>query len=368
MVFNGAAAAEQVDLSANESRLRFFRNPGNITMDAHGVERADFNALGGADTVTVNDLSGTDVQNVNVDLAGSLGAVTGDGAVDHVVVNGTKGNDTITATGDASGVVVAGLRALVAVQHQEPTDELAVDGLSGDDAISATTLAAQAINTSLDGDAGDDTIAGGPGDELLLGGDGNDSIDGNGGNDQAALGAGDDTFVWDPGDGSDTIEGQDGTDTMVFNGAAAAEQIDLSANGHRLRFFRTQGNITMDTQGLERVDFNALGGADVVEVHDLSGTDVQNVNVDLAGMLGGATGDDQADRVVVDGTTGNDRITVKGDAGGVKASGLAATVELLHPEAADRLDVNTLAGSDAVDSAGLAVGSLQLFVNGVPRP
>jgi Ca2+-binding RTX toxin-like protein len=61
------------------------------------------------------------------------------------------------------------------------------------------------------------------------------------------LGAGDDTFVWDPGDGSDVVEGQDGLDTMRFNGANIADQVDLSANGSRLRFFRNPGNITMDT-------------------------------------------------------------------------------------------------------------------------
>ena len=83
--------------------------------------------------------------------------------------------------------------------------------------------------------------------EVAFGSDGNDSIDGNGGNDVGNLGAGDDTFVWDPGDGSDTVEGQDGTDTMLFNGANGGEQVDLSANGERLRFFRTQGTITMDT-------------------------------------------------------------------------------------------------------------------------
>jgi hypothetical protein len=31
-----------------------------------------------------------------------------------------------------------------------------------------------------------------------------------------------------------------------------AEQVDLSANGNRLRFFRTQANVTMDTAGVER--------------------------------------------------------------------------------------------------------------------
>ena len=82
-------------------------------------------------------------------------------------------------------------------------------------------------------------------------------------------------FVWDPGDGSDVVEGQDGNDTMVFNGADAAEQVDLSANGNRLKFFRTQGNITMDTASVETVDFNALGGTDTITVNDLTGTDVK---------------------------------------------------------------------------------------------
>src|SRR5439155_8418352 len=90
--------------------------------------------------------------------------------------------------------------------------------------------------------------------------------------------SGDDTFVWDPGDGSDTIEGQDGTDTMVFNGADVPERVALSANGNRLTFLRDPGNVTMDTAGVERVDFNALGGADVVSVGDLSGTDVRDGN------------------------------------------------------------------------------------------
>jgi hypothetical protein len=41
----------------------------------------------------------------------------------------------------------------------------------------------------------------------------------------------------------------------------------------------------------------------------------------------GTTGDGQADRVIVNGANGNDTVSVAGDAGGVKASGLAATVE-----------------------------------------
>jgi predicted lipoprotein with Yx(FWY)xxD motif/Ca2+-binding RTX toxin-like protein len=369
MRFNGANLAERIELSANGNRLKLFRDLGTITMDTAGVERVDVNALGGADLVTVNDLTGTDVNAVNVDLAGTLGGATGDGLADRVVVNGTNGVDAIKINGDASGVAVSGLSALVAIQHQEPTDQLGVNGLAGDDVIDASALAAGAISLALDGGVGNDTLAGGKGIETLLGGDGNDSIDGNGGNDLALMGAGDDTFVWDPGDGSDTVEGQAGADTMRFNGANLAERIELSANGNRLKLFRDLGTITMDTAGVERVDVNALGGADLVTVNDLTGTDVNAVNVDLAGTLGGATGDGLADRVVVNGTNGVDAIDVSGDAEVVQVSGLAPTVKILHPEAAnDRLEINTLEGTDNVSSVGLAAGVIQLFVDGMLVP
>jgi Ca2+-binding RTX toxin-like protein len=368
MVFNGAAAAETVDLSANGNRLQFLRQPANIAMDTHSVEQVDFNALGGADAITVNDLSHTDVRNVNLDLAAALGGTTGDGLTDSITVNGTNQNDALTAAGDASGVTVSGLHTQVSIQHQEPADQLFVEALGGDDNISATGLAAGSISEFLDGGDGNDRIAGGPGAETLLGGNGNDTIDGNGGNDRAALGAGGDTFVWDPGDGSDTIEGEAGTDTMVFNGAGVADTVDLSANGNRLRFSRQPANITMDTAGVERVLFNALGGADFVTVHDLAGTDVTSVDLDLAGVLGGVTGDGQTDRVAVFGTAGNDAFTVAGAAGDVSVSGLAATVELLHAETSDKLDLETVGGSDTLASAGLAAGTIQLFVDGALVP
>jgi Ca2+-binding RTX toxin-like protein len=369
MVFNGAGGAEQVDLSANGNRLRFFRTQATITMDTAGIERVDFNALGGADTVTVNDLTGTDVTDVRVDLAAAFGGATGDGAVDRVIFNGSNANDTVTVGGNTDGVTVSGLQAVVAIQHQEPTDKLDVNGLAGDDAVDATGLAAGAISLAVDGGAGSDTLAGGAGAESLSGGDGNDSIDGNGGADTALMGAGDDTFVWDPGDGSDTLEGQDGADVMVFNGAGGAEQVDLSANGNRLRFFRTQAAITMDTAGVEGVDFNALGGADTVTVNDLTATDVTQLRVNLAAALGGVTGDGAADRVVVNATDGNDAVDVSGSSEAMKVSGLAPTIRILHTEVAnDRLDVNTLGGIDTVETAGLAAGAIQLFVDNVPVP
>jgi len=250
--------------------------------------------------------------------------------------------------------------------------QIVVNGGDGDDLVrfDETSGAVNAgIATTLRGGEGDDTLSGGSGAETLRGGDGSDSIDGNRGADVGILGADDDLFVWDPGDGSDIVEGQDGHDTMLFNGAAGPEQFDLSSNGHRLRFFRTQGAITMDTAGVERVDFNALGGADLVTVNDLTGTDVDAVNIELAGKLGGATGDGAADHVVVSGTDGVDTVFIEGDADKLTVIGLAAAVQIFRSEFAnDRLDINTLAGDDRVDADGLEIGVIKLFVDGLLVP
>src|SRR5205807_8141233 len=137
---------------------------------------------------------------------------------------------------------------------------------------------------------------------------GNDTVTGRRGDDLALMGAGDDTFIWNPGDGSDTVEGQAGKDTLQLNGANIAEKHDISANGSRVRFTRDVANIVMDLNGVERIDFNALGGADTITVNDLSGTDVSEVNLNLAAAGGG--GDGQADAVIVNGTAGNDTIAI----------------------------------------------------------
>lgn len=246
-------------------------------------------------------------------------------------------------------------------------DHIFVEAGNGDDVIridESNGVFTDTEVTTIDGGKGDDTLLGGSGAETLIGGDGNDTIDGNRGDDVALMGAGDDTFIWDPGDGSDTVEGEAGADRMIFNGANASENIDLSANGTRLRFFRDVGSITMDLDGVERVDFNALGGADNVVVNDLSGTDVTQVNVDLAGTLGGDTGDGQPDVVTVNGTAAADTINVAAGAGAVLVSGLQASVRITHSEAAsDQLIVNGLGGVDTITSGPGVAALIMLTIN-----
>jgi Ca2+-binding RTX toxin-like protein len=178
-------------------------------------------------------------------------------------------------------------------------------------------------------------------------------------------GAGDDVFTWDPGDGSDVIEGQGGHDTLQFQGANVSENMDLSANGNRVRLFRDVGNVTMDLNGVEQVDIAALGGADRITINDLSGTDVTDVNIDLASPAGTGTGDGQADTIIVNGTNGDDVILVSGDATGVDIQGLAARIHITGTEPAiDQLIVNALAGDDVVVATGLSAGAIQFAANG----
>jgi Ca2+-binding RTX toxin-like protein len=363
LLFNGSGGAEIFEASANGQRALFTRNLGNIVMDLDDVERIDLNALGNTDTVIVNDLSGTDVTEVNVDLAGTLGGTAGDGQTDIVIVNGTNGGDTVDVVGAGSSAAVLGLAALVTIDHAEgANDGLLINTLAGDDIITATTLPAATIELTIDAGAGDDFIFGSQGANVLLAGEGNDFVFGDNGNDAALLGAGDDVFQWDPGDGNDTVEGEDGFDTLLFSGANIGENIQISANGERAIFFRDVANVTMDLNDVESIDFRALGGADNIVVGDLSGTDVTQVNIDLSGPAAGP--DAQPDTVTVNATQGDDFFGVAGDAGGVTVFGLQATVNMLFPDADDQLTLNGLDGADTIDASGLAAGTIGLTING----
>ncbi len=240
------------------------------------------------------------------------------------------------------------------------------DSLRVDDANGAFT---DSIPTTIAGGPGNDSLQGGQlqvaaENEKYKGGAGNDSVDGGKGNDTAYLGGGNDSFRWDPGEGSDVIEGQNGADTMLFNGAAVAENVTLTANGGRLTFFRVQGNVTMDTEGVEIVDFNALGGVDNITVNDLTGTDVTQTNLDLASALGGNAPDGAVDNVVVNGTNGDDAISIQGNGSGADVTGLATAVSVTHADPTDTLSVNTLAGTDNVATNGVT-GVIQVLVDGV---
>ncbi len=230
LTFNGANVNERMEASANGGRARFTRDIGSVTIDLNDVESIDVKALGGADTVTVDDLSGTDVASVDADLAASDGG--DDAQPDNVVVNATPGDDVASVGGDGTRVQVAGLAASVSITGGNAvSDRLTVNALAGDDVLDASAVAAGAILLTLDGGDGDDVILGGAGDDTLLGG------------------AGDDVLIGGP--GNDTIDGGPGS------------------------------NIVLDAFGVTRVTSATFAGNDWLKAH------VRTVNGKTALIVGG---------------------------------------------------------------------------------
>jgi Ca2+-binding RTX toxin-like protein len=424
--FNGSNAPEHYDISANGTRVRLVRDVADVTMDLNGIEALNLSTLGSADTVTVGDLTGTDLTKANIDLSGVPGSGAGDGAADTVTVDGTDGADNVDVSQAGGGILVSGLSTDVQVSGAESTNDnvdvntlggddtitsglgisgpaavnvdggdgndtaiysgtasddtigigpsgtgvatfgtagtpfvvagdvenLDVRGLGGNDTITGQNGIAGLTHLTIDGGAGDDTLRGGDGDDTLIGGPGNDVIDGGRGPDTALMGAGSDTFTWDPGDGSDTVEGQGGNDTLDFNGSNAPENIDVSANGSRVRLFRDVADVTMDLNGIEGLNLATLGSADTVTVNDLTGTDVRSASIDLSGTPGSGIGDGAADTVIENGTAGADRVKVVRSGPQVQTTGLVPRLSIFGSEPAlDTFEVNTLAGDDRVTVA-----------------
>jgi hypothetical protein len=147
MLFNGSDGAEKFAATANGSRLRFTRDLGNIVMDIDDVERVVLKALGGADSTTIDDLRGTDVRKIDVDLSAQAGG--GDGATDSVTVNGTARKDFIRVSGSSGTVDINGLKPKVRITHAEPTDQLTVDTKAGRDIVDTRKLAPGTIGLSI---------------------------------------------------------------------------------------------------------------------------------------------------------------------------------------------------------------------------
>jgi len=163
-------------------------------------------------------------------------------AVQHIVVFGGSGNDTIvvnaslsipaTLLGEAGNDVILGARGDDQIDGGDGNDHLY--GLGGNDTICGGNgndfLFGGNGNDLVGGDAGNDHVFGENGNDLVLGGDGNDFLYGGLGNDQLFGQAGNDFLFGDPGndtlvggDGNDKLFGSSGRDLLI--GSAGKDQL-----------------------------------------------------------------------------------------------------------------------------------------------
>jgi Ca2+-binding RTX toxin-like protein len=291
-------------------------------------------------------------------VVGGTFKITGNGASDKLVLiveAGLPGN--VLADVGADGTIDFSL-------DRAEFTAVDVDAGGGDDEVRIQSLGGIADEPiTVNGGTGNDTLTGGAGNDTLVGGSGNDSVTGGFGFDVVKGGGGNDTFTWNPGDRDDVVDGEAGSDTLAFHGSSIAENLDVSANGARVRVFRNIATVNLDVGGVERLAFDPRAGADTVVVNDTSGTELQRTDVDLSS---GGAGDGQADQVVTRGGDGDDAVTVDGD--GV-VSGLGGEVHAANGEPGlDTVNVATLGGADTITS-GLGLASpLEVNADGGDGP
>jgi Ca2+-binding RTX toxin-like protein len=411
LAFNGSNIGEVIEVASVAGHAVVTRDIAAITLDLVGVEAARLRTFAGTDSVVVNDLSATELGLVTVDL-GAVGG--GDAVADVVTVFGSSADDTISLSRtDAFEAAVQGGATTRVLNMEPPLDTLRINGLTGSDTTAANGLAGPDIMSAipsidrvlidggpfggyriesfdetvrlnglggddtliginglaslaslvLDGGDGADTLTGGNGADVLIGGDGADTIDGNQGADQVSADAGDDVIAWDPGDGNDSIEGGPGADRFAFRGSNIGELMDIGAPNGRLIISRNVGTVSVDMGGVETIDVKLLGGHDIIVVNDLSATEVDDVNVDLAAAVGG--GDAIDDTVIVLGTPNADTISVAAVNGAIETTVPAgATTRVTGSEAAlDELYVNGGDGNDVIDVFGPVTSLIQFFAN-----
>jgi Ca2+-binding RTX toxin-like protein len=126
LVFNGKATGEIFSIDANGSGATF--NRANGTIDLTSVERIQFDAQGKTpNNITINDLTGTGVQQVAIDLGSGAPDDTVNGVADTVNIKSTNGQP-ITVSDHKGVVTVTGPASTVTISNFETIDHLLING------------------------------------------------------------------------------------------------------------------------------------------------------------------------------------------------------------------------------------------------
>jgi Ca2+-binding RTX toxin-like protein len=283
--FDGAAAGEVFNITSSAGRIAVQRDIGSATVTLDAVEQLVVNAAAGSDTIFVTDLAGGGATAVTLNLAQTIGGSTPDLEVDNVVVSGGSANETVTISGASGLASITGLPASISINQLDSHDNLNVAGGGGNDTISASGVFLTLQSLVLDGNGRRRHLVGSAFKDALFGGTGNDIVQSNGGSDTISLGDGDDLFIWNSVDDDDLVTGDAGQDTLRFNSSDGGETIVVQPSviptGMGALVVRGAGTDVVSTDLIETIQINAFGGEDIINIFNLTGTDVTRVVVDL---------------------------------------------------------------------------------------
>ena len=309
-------------------------------LDLEEVERVEIRTLGGADFLSVNNLTGTGITTLAIDLAATVGGKTADSKVDFIDIGPESTNDAYVVTTLGSKIMISGLGAEVSVDHAGKTDVLRITGGLGNDLIDASALAAGKITLELLGNSSNDTIKGSAG---------NDLITEAGGDDVVSAGAGHDVIDWTNGNGDDLIDGGTGFDRLILGGGILAVSGFL---GHTLVNRSDGASIAVDD--VERIE--STSGQ--FTLGDVTGTALKQVAIDLS------SGNGLSDNTVVTGSAGDDVIGATFAAGLIGVTGLIDSFTIAGAEKSfDHLGIAGGDGNDVIDTSKIA-GKIDVGVDG----
>jgi len=290
------------------------------------VEAIEIFGGAGSNTVTVGDLTGTDIDNSTVIFHGGAGNDTVDAHAlgTDVVMYAGQGNDTLIggagsdtfvwSAGDGNDVVHGGGGFNVVQMQGGGADtnfdvsvdaggdvhvnvdggtagSVVMDGVAqleiadgaGNNAITIHDVTGSSLGTVVVfGGAGNDVVDasqadahvvvyGGAGDTTLIAGTGNDTLVGSTGND---------TLIWRVGDGNDVVHGGSGFDVVQMQGGTSDQfdvVTDASGSVHVNVDGGAGGSVVMD--GVKQLDIFGGSANDTVTIHDLTGSSLTDVLV-----------------------------------------------------------------------------------------
>jgi len=234
----GAADTVTLSQTGSDNDLMVVVNGGTAVV-ATSIETVDVFTGDGDDSLTVSNISGTDVTNntVRAELGAGDDYASGAAGFRNVQFLGEGGDDTLI--GSTLNDFIDGGSGNDSLFGNVGDDTLYGDtgndflqGAAGDDTefggSGNDSITGGANNDYLSGDSGDDTLDGGSDTDFLFGGSGNDDLAGGSGTDYLTGGSGNDTLAGDT--GNDTISAGTGNDLITWQTGDTGTASDGSDN------------------------------------------------------------------------------------------------------------------------------------------